>query len=103
MIAKDYYREEKFSLMLDKLGKQLGYSNGARLVMREELSFGEMYHAWEIVMLEPGLPLKADSWENAAKKAAKHLSDGKPLFAGRLITQESNGVPEFLIEMELLG
>lgn len=103
MTTKDYDREEKFLLMLNKLGKQLGYSNGARLVMGVELSFGEMYHAWETVMLKPGLPLKASSWEKAAKKVVNHLNNGKSLFAGKLITQESNGVPEFLIEMELLG
>ena len=103
MIAKDYNREEKFLLLLDRLGKQLGYSGGARLVIGAELNFVETYYSWETVMLKPGLQLKASSWEEAAKKVANHLNSGKPLFAGKLITQESNGVPEFLIEMELLG
>lgn len=93
-------KEKMFSSMLNTLANNLGY-NGIRLVMRYRLDFREKY-IWKTVMLKSRLPLKADSWENAAKTVANNFNNGKSLFvAEKIITQDSNGVPEFLIEMAL--
>ena len=57
---------------------------------------------YDFVMLEPGKPLMADSWKDAAEKIAKHLSSGKPIFIdGKIITKDTEGAVEFLINMAL--
>ena len=43
----------------------------------------------------------ACNWKDVAEKIAKHLSDGKQMFIDKIITQDTEGVAEFLIEMSL--
>lgn len=100
--------ERKCKLAIVKLAKSLGY-DGAGYdgaiggVPSTELVFYNHKYVPDTVMLAPGQPLAADGWQGKAKKLAEHLANGKPVFISSIVTKDTDGVAEFLVEYDLLA
>lgn len=98
----DVEAERKYELAIVKLAKSLGYDSAISGVPSTELIFYNHKYAPDTVMLALGQPLAADGWQGKMKKLAEHLANGKPVFIGTIVTKDTDGVAEFLVECDLL-
>lgn len=100
MISQQKSEDLVYGAAIDRLLKRIGYSYVA------VIAFGELQVTkcgmYDKVMLKPGKPCIVRNWKDAAEKIAKYLSSGKPIFIDdKIITKDTEGVAEFLIEMAL--
>ena len=100
MTLRQKSEDLKYGDIVGRLLKRIGYSHDALIVDGNLLVKNGLAH--DSVTLKPGESfIAARSWKDAAEKIAKHLSDGKQMFIDKIITQDTEGVAEFLIEMSL--